>query len=283
QTIAVTSDEVAIKNSVDIEGPGADKLAVSGSDINRVFDISEGLTAKIAGLTITRGRAVGNNAGGGVLNTGSNLSLADDLFSHNVAVGNAGFPNIKNSLSVGGAVRNRNNATLTASRCTFVANQAIGRDGGGNAWGGAIANDLGCTAVVVSSTFTANRAVGGDGGRSTNPQPIIGHGEGGGIANFGTLTVVNSTLTANEAIAGNGGVSDTNAAYTIDVGNGGGIENFPFGSPVDFRCGQGGEGESRRTASNSSRGNPLIDHAAFPLHESGCNRAAGFRAQGSHP
>src|SRR5258707_902188 len=53
QTIALTSDELAIKKSLDIEGPGADNLAVSGNDVNRVFDISEGLTVKIAGLTIT--------------------------------------------------------------------------------------------------------------------------------------------------------------------------------------------------------------------------------------
>src|SRR5262249_10335462 len=57
QTIALTSDELAIKNSLDIEGPGADKLAVSGGDKYRVFDIvSEGLTVRIAGLTITHGR-----------------------------------------------------------------------------------------------------------------------------------------------------------------------------------------------------------------------------------
>src|SRR5260370_26423352 len=56
QTIALTSDELTIKNSVDIEGPGADKLAVSGSDTVRVFDISEGLAVTIAGLTITHGR-----------------------------------------------------------------------------------------------------------------------------------------------------------------------------------------------------------------------------------
>src|SRR5437762_1293445 len=59
QTIALASDELAIKKSLDIEGPGADKLAVSGSDTVRVFDVSEGLTVKIAGLTITHGRAVG--------------------------------------------------------------------------------------------------------------------------------------------------------------------------------------------------------------------------------
>src|SRR5437660_6670918 len=32
QTIALTTDQLAIKNSVDIKGPGTDKLAISGSD-----------------------------------------------------------------------------------------------------------------------------------------------------------------------------------------------------------------------------------------------------------
>src|SRR5438309_7290973 len=37
QTIALASDELAIKKSLDIEGPGASLLAVSGSDAVRVF------------------------------------------------------------------------------------------------------------------------------------------------------------------------------------------------------------------------------------------------------
>jgi hypothetical protein len=230
QIIALTSDELAIKNSLDIEGPGVDKLAVSGSDNFRVFDIaSEGRTVRIAGLTITHGQATGNNAGGGVLNGGSNLTLANDLFSNNVAFGNSGFPNV-NSLGVGGAVHNRSKGTLTVSACTFQSNQAIGQVGGGNAWGGAIANDQGCIALVAGSTFSGNRAIGGDGGRSHLGQLVVGHGEGGGIANFGTITVVNSTFAANQAIGGNGCVEDISSANTIDVGNGGAIENFPFGS-----------------------------------------------------
>jgi hypothetical protein len=51
QTITLTSDELAIKKSLDIEGPGAGKLTISGNDTNRVFDVSEGLTVTIAGLT----------------------------------------------------------------------------------------------------------------------------------------------------------------------------------------------------------------------------------------
>src|SRR5579864_1046005 len=43
QTITLTSDELKIKKSLDIEGPGAGLLAVSGNDTVRVFDIvSEG-------------------------------------------------------------------------------------------------------------------------------------------------------------------------------------------------------------------------------------------------
>src|SRR5689334_4785568 len=74
QTIALTSDQIEIKNSVNIEGPGADKLAVSGSDAVRVFAIDEGFTVNITGLTITHGRALGGQTtggGGGILNAGS--------------------------------------------------------------------------------------------------------------------------------------------------------------------------------------------------------------------
>ncbi len=60
QTITLTSDELAIKKSVDIEGPGADKLAVSGNDSNRIFDVGQGLTVTIAGLTMTHGLGTGN-------------------------------------------------------------------------------------------------------------------------------------------------------------------------------------------------------------------------------
>src|SRR5260370_24675236 len=47
QTITLTSGELAIDKSLDIEGLGADQLTVSGNDASRVFDISGG------GLTVT--------------------------------------------------------------------------------------------------------------------------------------------------------------------------------------------------------------------------------------
>src|SRR5207248_6035633 len=55
-TIALTSGELAVSNSVSILGPGPENLAVNGNypvRTNRVFHIMRFLTVVIAGLTIT--------------------------------------------------------------------------------------------------------------------------------------------------------------------------------------------------------------------------------------
>src|SRR5438445_10636447 len=57
QTITLTSGELVIDKSLDIEGLGADQLTVSGNDSSRVFDItSGGLTVTLADLAIVHGR-----------------------------------------------------------------------------------------------------------------------------------------------------------------------------------------------------------------------------------
>src|SRR5207302_7654593 len=139
------------------EGPGADKLAVSGNESSRVFDVvSEGLTVRIAGLTITHGWTDGKSGGGAIVNAGSRLTLANDVVSYNQAVDSY-------NQSGGGAITNHGGATLIVNSSTFFANQVIGGEGGA-VGGGAILNLSGCTATVSRSTFTGNRAVGGDGG-----------------------------------------------------------------------------------------------------------------------
>ena len=123
QTITLTSGQLKIKNSVDIEGPGADKLAISGGDTDRIFHISTGLTVTIAGLTITHGRAghATNNSGGGggILNDGGNLTLAEDVLSECVDDGGP-------DESQGGAVSNVQGGTLTVTDSTFLDNRADG-------------------------------------------------------------------------------------------------------------------------------------------------------------
>ncbi len=212
QTITLTSDQLTINKSLDIEGPGASRLAISGNDSNRVFNINEWLTVTIDGLTITHGQAGGDgNGGGGILNNGSAVSVASDVFSYNVAASNnAG----------GGAITIRNGATLSVTDSTFLGNQAIGSKNGGPAFGGAIW-DIGSAATVTGSTFTGNRAIAGAG--SVPGLSFPGLGVGGGITNIGTLTIVNSTFTGNQAIGGNGGSGGT----APGLGEGGGVSTSP--------------------------------------------------------
>jgi hypothetical protein len=231
QTITLTSDELAIKKSLDIEGPGADKLAVSGNDNFRVFGIREGNTVTIAGLTITHGRAAGNQGGGGIENVGSVLTLVNDVFSNNRAVGS----NSDSSSMGGGALTSRNGAVLTVLACSFIGNEAIGRDGGFGE-GGAIWNRA--TATITGSTFTGNRAVGGDGGRVAG-SIIIGVANGGAVFNQSgaTMTVVNSVFTGNEAIGGNGGSGGAGASfYIVDGASGGAMTNGDHANLVVSGC-----------------------------------------------
>ena len=81
-TIALTSGELDITSSTTINGPGADKISVSGNNASRVLEIAADQTVAIKGLTITKGAAL--DQGGGILNDGSNLTLSGDNLTNNV-------------------------------------------------------------------------------------------------------------------------------------------------------------------------------------------------------
>jgi hypothetical protein len=264
QTITLTSDELAIKNSVDIEGPGADKLAISGSNEYRIFDlVSEGLTVQVAGLTITHGRTLSGPGGGGILNTGSSLTLKGDVLSYNEAL---------NAFAQGGAVANRNHGTLNAIDTMFIGNQAIANTPGGLGSGGAIVNGseenkTGGIATITGCTFTGNRAVGGDGGVVSGLFEI-GAAYGGGIHNQtgSTLTVADSLFTGNQAIAGNGGSGGKFSGLfpaLVDVALGGGIGSADgtvqvvSGSTFSYNLAVGGS-----NAGGSTRGPGRVGNAA---------------------
>src|SRR6516165_7323224 len=69
-TIALTSGQLDITDSVTINGPGADALIVSGNYISRVFGIAGDPTVLIAGLTVANGAlntsATDSRRGGGI-------------------------------------------------------------------------------------------------------------------------------------------------------------------------------------------------------------------------
>ncbi|HJT32912.1 MAG TPA: hypothetical protein VJ783_12800, partial [Pirellulales bacterium] len=265
QTITLTSDQLTINKSLNIEGPGAGLLTISGNDSNRIFDVSQGLVVTIAGLTLSHGRAQtagggGNENGGGggaILNASSTLALADDVLSFNEAT-------LK-----GGGISNLPGSALTATNSTFIDNRAIGKatDPSVNAEGGAIWNaEHGVTATVIGCTFTGNQAIGADGGVIQVGPGEIGAANGGAIHNEGqggqadTLVVENSTFTNNQAIGGNGGNGGKSAGVLIvGIASGGGIANDDGGSLVVSGCtfsdnqSLGGSNASAAAASGSGR------------------------------
>ena len=56
RTITLTSGELTISKSLDIEGPGANNLTISGNNASRVFEIGNGATVTLANLTIANGK-----------------------------------------------------------------------------------------------------------------------------------------------------------------------------------------------------------------------------------
>jgi hypothetical protein len=180
-TITLTTGELLVNKSVTINGPGLDHLTVDGNHATRVFHVSGGVTATIAGLTITNGQASGfshSDGGGGIYNDQSTLTVSNCTLSGNSAHTGGGIYNDANLGS----------ATLEVAVSTLSGNSAY--DGGG------ILNDGhsgSATLQVLNSTLSGN---------STTAY-------GGGIYNGGTfgsatLEVSNSTLSGNSAFGGGG-------------------------------------------------------------------------------
>src|SRR5262249_38684599 len=150
-TIVLSSGELNITDDLSIDGPGADRLAVSGNYANRVFLIGSGAAVSIDDLTITRGRIL--LRGGGIRHDGT-LTLTRDVVSDNQALGRPGVGSAVDAL--GGGIFNTGNLAVSYSR--FVGNRATGGDGnpggpGSTGLGGAIMS-LGTASAPATATVS---------------------------------------------------------------------------------------------------------------------------------
>jgi hypothetical protein len=205
QTIILTSGPLAITQSLDIEGPGADQLAVSGNDTSRVFDISGGgLTVTLADLAIVHGLS---SQGGGIDNAGSTLTVFRCIVSNNQAVG------VRGGDGKGGGIFNEKGAVLTVTESMFIGNRATAGDGN-NAKGGGLFNEAGATLTVAASTFFSNVAT----GKPSTSDIFRLDTFGGGMDNEGGATVRNTLFTHNQAVGGSGRAGST--AYGGGIFNG---------------------------------------------------------------
>lgn len=261
-TIQPISAGYEINESLNILGPGADRLAIRGdmiADVNRrlIFNIFSG-TVMIDGLTITAGRGLGS---GGISSAG-NLTITDSVVSDNLS----GF---------GGGIIN--SGTLTVERCAIAGNSGTANGGVANFGTATIVNTTisgnstlqgggiysSGTLTVTNSTITNNHAgtnivLGGSGiniagGTATVNNTIIAanyrSNDGTQDDILGTITVANNDLVGNAAFAGgvthgvngsivgNGGVGIINIASVIETtlaNNGGPTQTHALvaGSPA---------------------------------------------------
>jgi hypothetical protein len=237
-TITLTSGELDLTSTMTINGPGADKLAVSGNNTSRVFDIGTGQNVAISGLTIANGLAV---QGGGIDNFGI-LSVTNCALLNNQAVGGSGASTTPDAAN-GGGIANEVGASLSLTN-SLLKNNVAAASAGNDAFGGAVLN-LGST-TVAACTFTGNQVTGG--GSSS----YYDGSYGGAIESFGfppnqlygsTLKVTDSTFNDNQAIAANGVTFGAAAAIDIEYSATATISNCNFSDNVGT-AGTGGYGQA---------------------------------------
>ncbi|CAN5582845.1 hypothetical protein BH10ACI3_BH10ACI3_29550 [soil metagenome] len=196
QTIALTQGQIAITRGLSIQGPGAALLDLSGSGLNRIFDISNAATVAISDLTIRNGvqqGIPGGIDGGGIRIYGnSSLTLTNVIFHHNLA--RYLEPPFSTPRGAGGAVYS-DMSTLTVTNCEFYSNTAgagaagISSSGPVRVTGSNFHNNngnpiSGLDVTVSSSSFIANTGGGVDGGvLSISDSLIEGNFGGPAISN----------------------------------------------------------------------------------------------------
>lgn len=199
-TITLTSPLPDITTDINISGPGAHLLTISGGNLFGVFNITApSAVTNISGVTIANGNS-GAHGGAGITNLGASLTLNNCELNDNRAAGQDG-----------GALFNSGNGRATVTNCTFSGNSSDS--------GGAINNNG--VLAVTNSTFFGNTAQAD---------------YGGGILNQGTATITSSTIAGNTANAQGGGIQNSGA---ITVNNSVVAGNIEPGSANDD-CGSCG-------------------------------------------
>jgi hypothetical protein len=191
--IDLTAGQLELGNTtgpINILGPGLNELTISGAGASRVFQVDQGATATLSGLTITGGVTSGD--GGGLLNLGA-VTLSGDAIVGNAAADGGGVANSGTAVIVGSAIDGNSasddgggiyNSGALGMNFSDVSDNSAGSDGGGLYNSG--------TAALVFCTVDDNAASAGGGvyaDASGQPVVLIGtevkHNRGGNI--FGSV------------------------------------------------------------------------------------------------
>jgi|GEM_PF-1334408 len=246
-TLTLTSGEIAIAKNLNIVGPGASNLTISGNGSSRIFNIVAGSSAadapvSISGVTLSRGAATGtcpsptSGSGGAILATES-LTLTNVVLSSNSAVRNGG--------ALAWAMR-RSGQALTLAGTTFSGNSTGCSAASAQALGGGLyvgyeatlATGSAAVVTISGATFTGNTASRSGGGIaisapatvSINQTRIVGNtatsAYGGGVyvgnpsrsgLTAASVLLQNSEVAENVAALAGGGINHVNTAASAQA------------------------------------------------------------------
>jgi hypothetical protein len=262
-TITLTSGQLAITDSVNVQGPGMSALTVDGNNASRVFYLynpASLIDVSISGLTVANGQA---SEGGGIIDRGENLTLdrvrvlsnsASDVEGGNgggIALqGNTGSLTIRQSIitgndagGIGGGIYVEDNGGAILIQDTEISGNTASESGGGI---GLLKSSQPVT--IARSTISGNTASAGGGAYFYSPRSLV--------------VLENSTISGNHATQGGGGGVLFNFYYpgpgpsiresTIagnDAASGGGGVELTF-----YREGSGANVENSIIAGNTSGG-----------------------------
>jgi hypothetical protein len=248
-TIALQSP-ILLDKPLYIVGPGADRLAISGNNTTRIFNIESAASGtSVTGLTLENGQA---NEGGALRDNGASITLQSDTLKHDQAVGGPGEDALGGAvLILGGSTKDR---TVLIAQCQFLNDSAAGGAGtgdpsgtlnaGGAGEGGAVYVDAessnGLSVLITATSFGNDAAVGGDGSTAVSGGDSSNGGGARGGALFFTdgssadavLHVVTSNFTGNSAAGGAGGTGAPASNPDLGTGGTGGAGGTAMGGAV---------------------------------------------------
>jgi hypothetical protein len=225
-TVTLAQGTLVVSKALELSGPGADLLTVSGNRRSGVFDIEApaGQSVILSDLTIADGTGSGNwtglVAGGGLFNDNATVTLnratltrntvpahgrGGALFNHRGTMelnGTSVSNNPETTVDLGVSIENF--GTLTLNQCTSSGNTGP---------------DSGAQNIRNEGTMAINQSVISD--------------NVGDVANGGVMTITDSILTRNTGTSLGGAVINAGQALIVNTiitnnvaGEGGGIANF---------------------------------------------------------
>ena len=234
-SITLVSALPTVTDNLNVNGPGATLLTISGNSGVPGFTFGPQSTNTVAGVCLAN-FVQNNNLNGGAISNAGTLQLVDCVLTNNQAFG-----------GWGGAIYN--SGYLSVIRSTFVSNSVIGdygtseggtgiADGGGGAgMGGALFSASGIV-MMTNCTFFGNKAVVGAAGfSSTGRLP----GKGGGV-NGGHGAIYSGEsggFGGGGGGAGNQGGGGTGGGGGFGGGGGGGGVQYGPGGTAGFGGGNG--------------------------------------------